>query len=160
MAEGTVLFRFDTRQGYRDAIQGLIAGARHEILMLEKDFSEADLGCKTTYDLLWDFFTRVPAGHLRLLAFDDDYLGQRCARFMQLRARFGHLMTLRCIEGAADWRQGFMLADENHYVLRHHFDWLRGERGVDGLIHAGLQQKFTELWEHGHPPAEWHALNL
>lgn len=152
--------RFDTRTDYRQAVLALLAHAQHELLILERDLSEADLGSREAYELLWAFFTRKPAGRMQVLVVDPEYLGKQCARFMQLRDHFSHRLTVCRLDHPEGWQQGFIIADRQTCLWRPHFDWPRGEISADGASVARLQQKFTEVWQESHEPGEWHSLNL
>ncbi|QLG87993.1 hypothetical protein HQ393_06810 [Chitinibacter bivalviorum] len=139
---------FDTRAGYQAAFSAIISQAGHTLLMCEKDFAEIDLGCKRNFDLLWAFFSQPSPGRLQLLMQDSDYLGRHCPRFMQLYDRFTHLIELRVIpEHLRQWQKGWVVSDHKSYLIRHHYDWYRGELANDPQIVALLRQQFATLWE-------------
>jgi len=152
--------RFETYSAYREAVLALLGRGRRELVMFDRDFSDADLGSCAAYDLLWAFFTQQPSGQMRLLVLDADYLGRRCARFTQLRERFSHRLEVRCLDDPEGWHQGFMIADGEFSLVRPHFDWPRGELACDSAVAVKMQQWFGFVWHKGNTPEEWHALNL
>jgi len=152
--------RFETYVAYREAVLALLGRAQRELIMFERDFSEADLGCRAAYGCLWEFFTQTPGARARLLVLDSDYLGKRCARFTQLREHFSHQLEVRCLDDARGWHQGFMVSDGACCLVRPHFDWPRGELSANNAMCAKLQQWFDSVWHEGNTPEEWHTLNL
>lgn len=151
---------FDNLADYQRAIVTAIKQAKKEILMCEESFSECDLGSKAVYDALWAFFSQPIPGKLKLIAFKPEYLAQGCPRFIQLRERFTHLLEMRASSNPDQVSQGFILIDGQHYVLRHHFDWPKGEFGTDGQQTAALQHMFYEIWEYSESALEWQRLGL
>lgn len=152
---------FDTLAGYRTALTTLMGSAQHRLWFYEQSLEESDLGSRAMHDLLWQFLTQTPAGTIRILVRDTDYLINRCPRLMQLRERFSHLIEIRTPhEEAAKLETGIILADEDHYLKRTHFNWMRGEFGLNGRESALLEHLFDQIWEHASPPSEIHSLNL
>ncbi|WP_293932960.1 hypothetical protein [Iodobacter sp.] len=152
---------FDRYSDYRLAVAQIIAAAQHELLLCEHDFSHSDLGSRAIYDALWTFFTANPAGNLRLIAFNPNYLSQHCQYFLQLTNKFNHLIKLQLAhESCHNWHQGFILADQSHAIRRHHFAWPRGEITSDAAHVAILQQQFNAIWEQSSPCSEWQRLYL
>lgn len=152
---------FDSLAAYREALAALIGKASHRLWFYEQTLEESELGSRTMHDLLWQFILRAPAASIRILVRDPDYLVNHCPRLMQLRERFSHLIEIRSPhEEAPMLESGFVLADEDAYLKRVHFDWMRGEVGEDGRESAILEHQFDELWEHSAPPAEMSRLSL
>ncbi|AZN35150.1 DUF7931 domain-containing protein [Iodobacter ciconiae] len=150
---------FDTYAAYPAAVAQLLASAQHELLLCEHNFSHYDLGSKLVFDALWAFFTTQPAGRLRLIAFDTQYLSQRCPQFLQLTEKFPSKIELRLAhESCSNWKEGFILVDKACLLHRHHFDWPRGEITTEPYIVATLQQQFNALWEQSNPSNEWQRL--
>ncbi|WP_410498643.1 hypothetical protein [Chitinibacter sp. S2-10] len=152
---------FDTLQGYRSAVIAIISQARHTLQLCEKDFAECDLGSRANQQILWDFFSQASPGRLQLLASNTDYLAGHCPRFLQLRDRFAHLIEIRVIPEYVQYGQkGWMLADQSHYLIRHHYDWYRGELAQDAKYAALLQQQFATLWEQSEPASSLQRFDL
>lgn len=153
-------YRFETYVDYQQAFLDVVSRAQHGLTILERDLSEAGLGSQDACNVLWELFTRQPAGRMQVLVEDAEYLGRHCARFMQLRSYFSHRIEVRCIDNIEGWKQGFVIADGQICLIRPHFDWPRGEVSGDAMLVARMQQKFNEVWHKGCTPAEWHSLNL
>lgn len=152
--------RFDTQAGFRQGILHVLSQARHELLFFERDFIDCDLGSKETYNFLWEFFTRRPAGSLQLLAADASHLAKNCPRLVMLRDHFSHCIALRQIENTYGLQQGFVIADGYLCLVRPHSDWPRGKITSNSTTIASLQEKFHALWQEGHTPGAWQNLNL
>lgn len=159
MTETTHPQRFDSRDSYRQALNQLISSAQQRLWFHEKNLEESDFGSRAMHDLLWQFLTRTPAGTIRILVHDPAYLLSHCPRFIQLRERFAHLIQIRAVnEEAPVFETAFVLADEDAYLKRNHFDWMRGETGEDGRESALLEHLFDQLWEHSATPTGMHGL--
>lgn len=155
------LKNFDTYAAYRAALASVLSEAQHRLWFCERNLEESDLGSLAMHDLLWQLLVKTPAGKVRVLVQDPDYLINHCPRIMQLHERFSHNMEIRAITDLpVTWQQGFVLADEDGYLKRHHFDWPRGESGVSGRESAALETLFNQLWEHANPPIGMHSLSL
>lgn len=154
MMESGLHEHFDTLPGYRAALASLIGDARHRLWIYERSLQEADLGCPAMHDLLWRFLVRSPAGRVRILVHNPDWLLNHSPRLMQLRERFAHLIEIRVAhEEMALLTTAIVLADEERYLKRNHFDWMRGEAGDVRRELMLLENQFALLWEHAGPPA-------
>lgn len=161
MSENSELRSFDTYADYRGALLELMGKAKHRLWFCDKTLQESELNSPITYDILWSFFTQSPASEMRILLADPSHLIQHCPRLWRLHASFSHKLTIRHIENPPNlWQQGFVLADEDGYIKRHHFDWPRGEIGEDGRQSAILEHVFDELWERSTPLVSTQHLGL
>ncbi|WP_373975026.1 hypothetical protein NT239_15530 [Chitinibacter sp. SCUT-21] len=152
---------FDTRAGYQKAFSTVISQARHTLILCENDFAESDLGCLSNQKALWAFFSQSSPGRMQLLVAKADFLAQQCPRFIQLLDRFGHLIELRVIpEHLKHWQKGWLIADQLNYLIRHHYDWYRGELGSDAKTTALLKQQFATLWEQSTSTSALQRLDL
>lgn len=144
---------FDRKQSYQMAFQATLQLAQRELLMCEKDFAESDLGSRACHDILWSFFTQTPSSQLKILLHAADHLGAHCPRLLQLRDQFGHRIEIRQInETERGFDKGFIIADQQYFLQRHHHSSYRGEHGADSRTVALLQHDFALLWEQASPP--------
>lgn len=161
MMESSLHEHFDTLSGYRAALANLIGDARHRLWIYERSLQEADPGSPAMHDLLWRFLVRSPAGRVRILVQNPDWLLNHSPRLMQLRERFAHLIEIRVAhEEMALLTTAIVLADEDRYLKRNHFDWMRGEAGAGRRESALLENQFALLWEHAGPPVGMCPLGL
>lgn len=152
---------FDTRNGYQAAISNLINLAEHTLKICENDLAESDLGSLRNQQGLWAFFSQTSPGRMQLLLANTGVLAQRHPRFIQLCDRFGHLIEIRQIpDYLSHKRQGWMIGDDEHYLIRHHYDWQRGESGCNSKYAAQLKQQFATLWEQSTPCSASQRLDL
>jgi hypothetical protein len=144
---------FDRKQSYQVAFQTTLQRAQRELNLCEKDFSESGLGSKACHDMLWEFFTAPSPGQLKILLHNAEHLAAFCPRLLQLRDRFEHRIEIRQIsETERGFDKGFVIADRQYYLQRHHYSSYRGEYGSDARTVALLQHDFALLWEQASPP--------
>lgn len=144
---------FDRKQSYQMAFQTTLQLAQRELLLCEKDFAESDLGSKTCHAILWAFFTQTASSQLKILAHATEHLGAHCPRLLQLRDQFGHRIEIRQIgETERRFDKGFIIADQQYFLQRHHHSSYRGEHGADSRTVALLQHDFALLWQQASPP--------
>lgn len=152
---------FDRKQSYQMAFQATLQRAQRELILCEKDFSESDLGSKSCHDILWAFFTAPSPGQLKILLHSTDYLAASCPRLLRLRDQFGHRIEIRQItESNQDLDKGFVIADRQYFLQRHHFSSYRGESGENPRSVALLQHDFALQWEQASPPDSLQRLYL
>ncbi|QLI80251.1 hypothetical protein HZU75_01160 [Chitinibacter fontanus] len=153
--------KFDTRTGYQTAFNEIITQARHTLILCENDLAESDLGSLRNYQRLWDFFSQAAPGRLQVLVAKTEFLAQQCPRFLQLKDRFAHLIELRQIPvHLSHWQKGWGIADGHSYLVRHHYDWYRGELANDAKNIALLKQQFATLWEQSTATSALQRLDL
>ncbi|KAF0813663.1 hypothetical protein IGB42_02015 [Andreprevotia sp. IGB-42] len=151
--------RFDSYSDYRSGFTSLLATARRSLFLYEHDFRATDLGSRANGELLWTFLSG--GGTLTLIARQPEYIASDAPRFLQLNDRFGHQMQLLLLhEDVRADEQMFTLADKQHYLLRHHNDWPRGNAGSDGATVAFLQQKSQYLQEVSESASAWRRLEI
>lgn len=151
---------FDSYKGYQSAFADILKKATKRIWIYERTLEESTPDSKELHDHLWRFFTQSSPGSARILVHDPSFLINHCPRLLQLHVRFSHLMEIRAPQEMSErWQQGIILADEDDYLVRRHFDWPKGEYGMDGRESALLEQIFTQLWERA-TPCEIHLLSL
>lgn len=161
MQQESTRTRFDSFHDYRIAFANLLEKAQKRIWVYERTLEESAPDSKELHDILWHFLTQPSPGSIRILVHDANFLINLCPRLMQLSERFAHLLEIRTLlETPERWQQGIVLVDEDDYLVRHHFDWPKGEQGLDGHESAILEQIFSQLWEHSAPPCGIHRLCL
>ncbi|SMC25692.1 hypothetical protein SAMN02745857_02240 [Andreprevotia lacus DSM 23236] len=151
--------RFDRYADYAASFSALLAVAQHSLWLYEDDFKAADLGGRANCEQLQRFL--VGGGQLTVLARRPDYIAASAPRFLRLHDVFAHQMSLNLLrEDAQTDEQVFSLADDRHYVIRHHLDWPRGEAGSNGAAVAFLQQKSQYLQDLSEPASAWRRLDI
>ncbi len=152
---------FDRKQSYQMAFEATLQLAQRELLLCENDFSESNLGSKACHDILWTFFTQPSASQLKILLHAAEHLGTLCPRLLQLRDQFGHRIEIRQISDTGrGFDKGFIIADQQYFLQRHHYSSYRGESGTDSRTVALLQHDFALLWEQASPPEGLQRLYL
>ncbi|MBM5571087.1 MULTISPECIES: DUF7931 domain-containing protein [Deefgea] len=135
------------------AFQATLELAQRELLLCENNFAESALNSKACHDALWSFFTQAPSSQLKILLHSADFLAAHCPRLLQLRDQFGHRIEIRQIsESERSFDKGFIIADQQYFLQRHHHSSYRGEYGAESRTVALLQHDFDLLWEQASPP--------
>ena len=152
LPEPLLVTPFDRKQSYQQAFEATLQRAQRELILCEHDFAESDLGSKACHAILWTFFTAPSPGQLKILLRSADYLAAHCPRLLQLRDQFSHRIEIRLLtESSSQFDKGFMLADQQFFLKRHHFSSYRGESGENPHSVALLQHDFALLWEQASP---------
>ncbi len=155
------LVPFDRKLSYQAAFLATLRLARRELILCERDFCESDIGSRACHDALWDFFTATPSGRLKIWVQNADFLATRCPHLLQLRDRFAHLIEIRQGNDFLQGKEkGFVVADRQFFLQRHHFSSFRGEAGENPSIVANLQHDFALLWEQASQPDSLQRLYL
>ena len=150
---------FDRYSDYRAGFSSLLGTARRRLVLYEQDFRVTELGNRDNCARLQAFL--VQGGMLTLIARDGSYIATNAPGFLRLTDHFGHQMKLMMLRDDAPVdTQPFTLADEQHYLLRHHSDWPRGEAGSNGQTAAYLLDKTAFLLESSDVASQWRRLDL
>ncbi|WP_148716638.1 DUF7931 domain-containing protein [Chitinolyticbacter meiyuanensis] len=152
---------FDRNAEYEAALLALIASARRELRLFEKNFAETGLSSRAFAEALARGFAEHDELKVTLLALEPDHIAAHCPRILDLRETWSHRFTMLRITQAPElWHAGFAIADNTRYVKRHHFDWPRGETSDDGRVIAGLNEVWDNLLQYAEVEIAWQRLRL
>ncbi|QKJ67973.1 hypothetical protein HQN60_15280 [Deefgea piscis] len=152
---------FDRKLEYQSALLNVLRIAQRELILCERDYCESDIDSRACHDALWAFFTAPSPGRLKILVQNADFLATRCPRLLQLRDRFSHLIEIRQVTTFSYGQEkGFVIADRQLFMQRHHFSSFRGETGENPHVVANLQHDFALLWEQASPADSLQRLYL
>lgn len=144
---------FDSEAGYRMAIDAVLAMAREEIRIFDRDLARLAIEEPARAELLANFLAGSRGRKVRIVVHDPDHLRLRCPRLTALIRRHSHAVEIRQspdhLRNVADCQ---VLADKTHGVLRTHADHARGRVVFDDTqaIHPWWQ-RFDELWDSSDP---------
>ena len=146
---------------YEAAIDAVIARANRNIRIFDKQASTA-YNSPNRYELLRSFLLASRANRLRIVLHDTGSLAANCPRMMSLLKQFSHCIAIH--ETGEDAKQvydPFIVADENHYVHRFHYDSVRGLMALNDLNEAhNFNSRFEEIWEASFPAVSATTLGL
>jgi len=153
MTPGPTEQPFDTRIAYLDAVDAVIAAARHELCAFDGDLKQADIEAPNRATALAAFLGGGRDRTLRIVVHDVAHLERDCPRFGVLLRRFGHAIQVRqSPENLRHLADCFLLADEAGAAIRFHADHFRGKLLLDsaeGL--TGWKRRFEDLWVESSP---------
>jgi hypothetical protein len=154
--------RFETRAGYQQAIDAVLASATRGICIFDPDLKDLDLGGLARAATLDGFLAAASDRSLRIVVHDADHLSRFCPRLTALHRRFGHAFSLRqAPESLRQLSDCFILADNGNAAIRFHADHFRGKLLLAHPDAAqGWGQRFEDLWRESLPAAPATHLGL
>jgi hypothetical protein len=148
MPEPSQEIRFDTRTGYLQALDAVLASAKREICIFDPDLKGPDLDSSEHADVLAAFLSGGRDRSLRIVVHNADHVSRYCPRLMSLVRRFSHSLSIRRTpESLSHLADCFALADEGNAAIRFHADYFRGKLLLS-LPEAtqDWRQRFEALW--------------
>lgn len=144
---------FDSETGFRQAIGTVIAQARQELRVFDRDIQRLQLEQKASIAALEAFLSASRDNRLHIVLHDTSHLERYCPRLHALQ--LNHLQAMEIRQSPDELRhlaEVYVLADRCHGALRHHGDHPRGKLILDSAdeIHPWWQ-RFDELWAHASP---------
>ena len=139
-------------QGERDyerAIDFVIAQARRELLIFDRDLAKGGYESAARHELLREFLAREIGNRITIALHDSAYFTTCCPRLHRLFAVYGHVMSVHEICDAAKAAQDcFVVADRMHYVRRFHIDHARFKYALsDDATAQALHVRFGEIMQ-------------
>jgi hypothetical protein len=145
-----------------DAIDELVALARHSIRVFDRDLSETGWNSPKRAEALSAFLRRGRASKLDVIVHDTRWLESSCPRLTALLRSFGDRVTIYKTgaeaQSAAD---PLVLVDGRHFLHRFHVDQPRATLAIESPQLAGpLVNRFEEIWATGEPGLTGTVLGL
>lgn len=153
---------FDTRAAYHQAIDTVLAVAKHELCIFDPDIKDLDLDSRVRADAIAAFLAGGRDRSLRVVLHDPDHLIRNSPRMMGLLRRYSHSFFVRQTpEPLRNLADAFVLADGVSGVIRFHSDHFRGKMLLEQpvAIHD-WHQRFEALWLESVPGASATQLGL
>ena len=138
---------------YHQACDTVLARAKHELLIFDRDLRKLQLDDKHRLESLVTFLTTDHLRRIRLVLHDPEPLHRETPRLMQLIARFSQSINVRqSPDNLRNLADTHLLADDACGVRRFHIDQPRSALVLDdpAYIHP-WRQRFEELWGLSHP---------
>lgn len=145
--------RFDTYEGYRQAVASVVDLAESHIAVLDPDLKETRLESVRGTAALARLLAARRDARVRLVLHRTDHVERDCPRLLALLRRQSHAIDIR--QTPPDLRQitdCFVLADGRHAAIRFHADHARGKLLLHQVQEVGdWQRQFDELWDLSSP---------
>ncbi|HXX85004.1 MAG TPA: hypothetical protein VEN29_13605 [Casimicrobiaceae bacterium] len=152
----------DTITAQAEAIDELIALARHRIQVFDQDLSQTGWNSPARADRLAAFLREVRGRRLDIIVHDTRFLERACPRMVDLLRNYGHVMTIyRTGAEAKIATDPLLIVDGVHYLHRFHFEQPRAALGVSQPEQTKpLASRFEEIWATGEPGVTGTVLGL
>lgn len=134
---------------FEQAIDSLIPRARRHLRIFDLDLSNQGYNSQGRFDLLQRFLLQDRANRLTIVLHDTDYLTRECPRMLKLIQQFSHVIEiLRTTDDARGVTDPFVIADQDHYLHRFHYDHPSGALTLNDQEGAlDLIRRFNEIVE-------------
>lgn len=144
------------------ATDEVIGVAKRESRVFDRDLAEAGYNSVQRFERLRAFLLGNRGARLSIVVHNVGYLERECPRMQILLRQFSHAIDVRrTLEQAKAIYDGFLVADQAHYVHRFHAEQARGEIGTDDEVKAALLiRRFQEIWECSEPALSATVLGL
>ena len=132
---------------YADAINLILANAKHELLIFDQDLSHGDFASLQKYELLQQFLSQDITSRLTIILQSTAFFQEKCPQFFNLLRIYGHKMTVYETNATAKHAKDcFILADGLHYIKRIHIDQARFKYALHDLKSVEvLHSRFEEI---------------
>jgi len=141
-----------SRGEFVEAVLAVLAHARRDVLLYDRDFCDWPLDHPQTCRLLAALPRDGARPSLRLLVRDPDWLERHAPRFAELRRQLGAAAQCRQAPASVAPAEGILIADEMHLVRRAHHGRFRGRLSLarPADVEACLP-KYQSLWDESTP---------
>ena len=145
--------RFDTAEGFKAAVDRLLAQPGRELRVFDPDGAALRLNDSSRIAALEHFLAASRTRRFYLVVHDTDHLTRHCPRMLSLLARYAHAMQInRTHEHIREIQDSFLVLDSQHYVRRPVASFFRGAIGLGDEAEAlAMRQRFMEIWEASFP---------
>ncbi|MDR2218950.1 MAG: hypothetical protein LBE24_00025 [Methylobacillus sp.] len=144
---------FSGEQEYEAALDRVIASAQKTLHVFDIDFTRGGWSSMKRCEQLQDFLRRQHVSQsepaLIIVLHEVAWLTAHCPRLVNLLRVYSHAMTIyQTTEAAHVATNPFVIADQQHYVHRLHFEHPRSVLALDDPSGAsGLEGRFREILE-------------
>lgn len=147
---------------YEKALDSLIPRAHRQLRIFDQDLRNQGYNSQGRFDLLQRFLLQNRANRLTIVLHDTDYLTRECPRMLKLVQQFSHAIDImRTTDDARGISDPFVIADDEHYLHRFHYDHPRAALTLNDKEGAlDLIRRFNEIIEVSEPAAPPTTLGL
>ena len=145
--------RFDTNEGFREAVDRLMEQPGRELRVFDPDGAALRLNDPQRIERLERFLIASRTRRIYLVVHSTDHITRQCPRLLTLLRRFSHAMQInQTHEEIREVQDAFLLLDAMHYVRRPMATLFRGAMGLgDENEGQALRGRFAEIWAASYP---------
>jgi hypothetical protein len=154
--------RIEGQQDYEQAIDFVVGQARHNLRIFSYNLRDEGYNSLARFESLQNFLLMSRANRLTIVLHDTDYLTRECPRMMNLLTQFSHAIAIyQTSDEARGVSDPFIIADDDHYLHRFHYDHPRAALALNDKEGAlELVRRFNEIVEASEPAAPPTTLGL
>ncbi|MEN6586447.1 MAG: hypothetical protein ABFE02_10460 [Sulfuricella sp.] len=154
--------RIEGQRDYEQAIDLVIEQARHNLRIFSYNLRDEAYNSLARFESLQNFLLMRRSNRLTIVLHDTDYLTRECPRMMNLLRQFSHAITVyQTNDEARGVSDPFIIADNDHYLHRFHYDHPRAGLALNDKEGAlDLIRRFNEIMEASEPAAPPTTLGL
>lgn len=154
--------RLEGLQEYEQAVDLVIRQARHNLRIFSYNLRGEGYNSLTRIEALQNFLLMSRANRLTIVLHDTDYLTRECPRMMNLLQQFSHAISIyQTSDEARSISDPFIIADNDHYLHRFHYDHPRAALAINDKVGAlELARRFNAIVEASEPAAPPTTLGL
>lgn len=134
---------------YEQAINSVLSQAHRTLRIFDHDLRGTGYNSAARIELLQNFLLLSRVNRLTIVLHDTGYLTRECPRMMNLLRQFSHAISIyQTTEEARNASDPFIIADNDHYLHRFHYDHPRALLALndkDGALELG--RRFNEILE-------------
>ncbi|MBI2960900.1 MAG: hypothetical protein HYY28_11340 [Betaproteobacteria bacterium] len=144
---------FTMRREYLDAVDQLLAMAKHELCVFDPDLLALQFNAPERIDVLRRLLASNKNHRVRIALHDVEHVNTRCARLLQLIATFPASLMIQCTQGEATRAQDcFVIADGENVARRPAAAQARGVLLLDDPNEGhAMSERFEQIWESSYP---------
>jgi hypothetical protein len=154
--------RLEGPQEYEQAVDLVIRQARRNLRIFSFNLRGEGYNSRARIEALQNFLLMSRANQLTIVLHDTDYLTRECPRMMNLLQQFSHAISVyQTGDEARGISDPFIIADNDHYLHRFHYDHPRATLALNDKEGAlELARRFSEIVEASEPAAPPTTLGL
>lgn len=151
--DDAVYERFDTKEGFRAAVDRLLEQPGRELRIFDRDGAALLLNDPARVERLERFLQASRTRRIYIVLHDPQHLQRQCPRMMSLLARYAHAIQVnRSHDEIRELQDSFMVLDAAHYVRRPVGAFFRGAIGLADENEAfAMRGRFAEIWAASYP---------
>lgn len=154
--------RIEGQQDYEQAIDFVVGKARHNLRIFSSNLRDEGYNSLARFESLQNFLLMSRVNRLTIVLHDTDYLTRECPRMMNLLTQFSHAIAIyQTSDEARGVSDPFIIADDDHYLHRFHYDHPRASLALNDKEGAlELIRRFNEIVGASEPAAPPTTLGL
>lgn len=154
--------KIEGQQDYEQAVDLVIGQARRNLRIFSYNLRGEGYNSLARFESLQNFLLMSRTNRLTIVLHDTDYLTRECPRMMNLLRQFSHAIAVfQTNDEARGISDPFIVADDDHYLHRFHYDHPRAALALNDKEGAlELIRRFNEIVEASEPAAPPTTLGL